>query len=64
MRLIKRPEVERKTGKSCSRIYDDIRAGIFPKPVPIGPQAVAWVESEIDAWIEQRIAARDVREGK
>jgi prophage regulatory protein len=64
MRLIKRPEVERKTGKTCSRIYDDIRAGKFPKPVPIGAPAVAWVESEIDAWIKQRIAARDAREGK
>ena len=34
-------------------------AGRFPRPVKIGPRAVAWVESEIDDWLRQRIADRD-----
>ena len=29
----------------------------FPKPIPIGPRLVGWVESEIDAWIDNQIKA-------
>ena len=31
----------------------------FPKPVKIGTRSVAWVEEEVDAWVEARVAARD-----
>jgi prophage regulatory protein len=58
LRLIKRPEVEAKTGRSRSAIYSD---PTFPKSVRTGRNSVAWVESEVDAWIEQRIADRDAR---
>ena len=34
-------------------------ASKFPKPVKIGAARNAWVESEIDAWIDRRIAERD-----
>jgi prophage regulatory protein len=36
-----------------------IRAGKFPRQIKVGTKN-AWVEREIDAWIESRIAARDV----
>jgi prophage regulatory protein len=31
----------------------------FPKHVQVGPARVAWAEHEIDAWIAERISARD-----
>jgi prophage regulatory protein len=31
----------------------------FPERISVGPQRYAWVESEIDAWIAERIRARD-----
>jgi prophage regulatory protein len=34
-----------------------IRAGKFPRQIKVGTKN-AWVEHEIDAWIESRIAAR------
>ncbi|MDR3484633.1 MAG: AlpA family phage regulatory protein [Bradyrhizobium sp.] len=37
------------------------RAGTFPKRVPIGAGRYAYVESEIDGYIEQKIAERDAR---
>jgi prophage regulatory protein len=46
-------------GYSRSQIYRKIRDGSFPRQVMLGDQRVAWVESEIDAWIDQRIRARD-----
>jgi prophage regulatory protein len=33
--------------------------GRFPKRVQVSPARVAWVESEIDAWIAARINARE-----
>ncbi|NCP10878.1 MAG: AlpA family transcriptional regulator [Sphingomonadales bacterium] len=52
--LLRRPEVERKTGMSRSAIYRDMSAGTFPKPKRIGKRAVAWPASSIEAWIAER----------
>ena len=53
-------EVERKTGLSTASIYRLMAAEEgFPHSVVLGPNTRAWVESEVDAWIEKRIAARD-----
>ena len=57
-RLLRRKEVERITGKSRSAIYADIRAGTFPEPVAIGRNSVAWLEQEIDLWLNNRLADR------
>lgn len=57
-RLLKRPEVELKTGLSRASIYSAIRAGTFPASIAIGPNRVAWLEAEIDQWIFERAKAR------
>jgi prophage regulatory protein len=57
-RLIRRPVVIDRTGLQTTQIYDLIAADKFPAPVAIGARAVAWVESEVDAWIEERIRDR------
>jgi prophage regulatory protein len=58
-RLIRLPEVLDKTGSNTCAIYAGMKAGTFPKNVPIGKKSVGWVEDEIDQWISDRIAARD-----
>lgn len=55
IRLLRRPEVEQLVGLSRSTIYTRLEKGTFPKPVPLGGRLVAWVESDIQAWIEERI---------
>ncbi len=57
--ILRRPEVEARTGLGCSTIYDGIKAGTFPAPIQLGPKAVGWLESEINAWLSARVAARD-----
>ncbi len=57
--ILRRPEVEARTGLGCSTIYDGIKAGTFPAPIQLGPQAVGWIESEINEWLATRVAARD-----
>jgi prophage regulatory protein len=58
-RLLRRREVELKTGKSRAAIYAAIREGTFPAPVQIGVNSVAWLEAEIDLYIAERLAARN-----
>ena len=53
--LIRLPEVLKRTGFGKAWIYRLISEGRFPAPVKIGTRAVAFVESEIDEWIEQLI---------
>ncbi len=54
-KILRRPVVEEKTGKSRSSIYDGIENNTFPAPIKIGPRAVGWLESEVDQWIEDKI---------
>lgn len=64
LRLIRLPEVRLKTGKSRSGIYAAIQTGQFPAPVAIGIRARAWVSSEVDRWIADRVAeSRDDNNG-
>lgn len=59
MRLIKLRDVMHLTGLAQSTVYKYITDGTFPKPVSLGKRNVAWVESEIQDWIKERIMARD-----
>jgi len=36
-------------GLSKSKIYADIKKGLFPPPVANGPRAKAWAEHEVDS---------------
>jgi predicted DNA-binding transcriptional regulator AlpA len=40
-------------------IWRLVRADRFPKPIKVGGLRNCWVEKEIDAYIESRIASRD-----
>ena len=43
---------------TIQHIYRKEKNGTFPKRVRIGPNRVGWVESEVAAWVQQRIAER------
>jgi prophage regulatory protein len=34
-------------------------AGSFPAPLAIGGNSIAWVEGEIDEWVDERAALRE-----
>ncbi|EEV1980163.1 AlpA family transcriptional regulator [Escherichia coli] len=55
--LLRLSDVMRRTGYGRAWIYRLISQGRFPKPVKIGPRSVAFIESEVDEWINQRIEA-------
>ena len=57
-KLLRLPEVKARTGLSRSTIYALMAQNGFPHHVPLGMRCVGWLESEIDAWITDRIARR------
>ncbi len=59
--ILRRPEVEKRTGYKRSTIYWLIQVGVFPAPVKIGLRASGWIESEVDEYIANRIKARGER---
>ena len=58
-KLLRFKAVKEKTGLGHTKIYEDMAAGSFPLPVKLSARAVRWVEDEIDAYIEAKIAERD-----
>lgn len=57
MKFIKLPEVIEKTGLKRSTVYARVKDDPdFPKPVNVGVRAVAWVESDLDRWMADRVA--------
>ncbi len=53
-RLLRRQEVEARCGLSRTSIYRLMREGRFPAPLRVGPRAVRWLETEIEAWLSAR----------
>jgi prophage regulatory protein len=68
MRVLSFDELKPQKGIRLSReqIRQKRKDGTFPEPLAMGENSVAWLESEIDAWIESRpraIAATDNQAG-
>ena len=68
-RLIRLNEVLSRTGYGRTSIYRKMDDGTFPKCLKLGSpikdhtqfdcRAIAWIEDEIDQWVESRIKERD-----
>ena len=49
-KFLRLPAVIELVGIKRTFIYERILAGTFPKPVQIGPRAVAWDQEELVKW--------------
>ena len=57
MRFLRIQDVMSLTGIGRSTIYKFMAGETdFPKSMPLGGRAVAWVESEIEGWLESRLS--------
>jgi len=61
-KFLRLPEVISRTGYRRSNIYHLMSLGEFPKAISLGGRAVAWLESEVDEWMESRIRQRETSE--
>lgn len=59
--LLRIKQVEARTGLHRSQIYAWMKEGHFPQSIKIGPASVAWLENEIDEWIEHKLSLRALR---
>jgi prophage regulatory protein len=56
--ILRRREVEARTGLSRSTIYLRIASKSFPRPITLGGgRAVGWLEQEVEAWLQEQVAA-------
>ena len=53
--ILRRHQVQQRTGLSRSTLYQYIKDGAFPASVQLGPRAVGWLESDISDWITARV---------
>ena len=53
--ILRRREVQARTGLSRSTIYEKIKNRTFPLPISLGAKSVGWIRAEVDAWIEERV---------
>ena len=62
--ILRRKQVEARTGLSRSTIYAKLRLNptrpnefdpSFPKPIALGAKAVGWLEHEIEAWLATQV---------
>jgi prophage regulatory protein len=57
-RMLLWPEVHARVGLSRTTIWRMERTGQFPRRVPLSVRVVGWQESELNAWLARRLAAR------
>lgn len=53
--IMRRDEVERKTGFKRAHIYNLMKEGKFPQAKRIGLRAVGWDSLEIEQWVVERL---------
>lgn len=53
--LLRCRDVVNLVGLSRSTLYVLVKDGTFPSPIQVGPRAVRWLASEVNAWIDSRI---------
>lgn len=58
-RLLRLDEVLHTTGLGRNTVYRRIREGTFPKQVRIGPNSVAWRQSDISQWMTDLSPSND-----
>jgi len=64
MRFLRISAVCEKTSLGRTAIWKLEKSGGFPKRRRVGPNRVAWLESEVEAWMEARaLVCREERVG-
>ncbi|WP_323146518.1 AlpA family transcriptional regulator [Pseudomonas marginalis] len=57
--IMRREEVEQKTGFKRAHIYNLMKEGKFPRAKRIGLRAVGWDSLEIEHWIAERLSRQE-----
>lgn len=58
MKFLRLKEVMAITALSRSSIYKFMSEERFPQTISLGDRAVAWLESEVEEWMEEKLQSR------
>ncbi len=61
MRFLRKKTTAQRVGYHPSHVMRLVRAGEFPQPVRLGPNSIAFVEDEVEAWMRARVEERDTQ---
>jgi prophage regulatory protein len=61
-RFVRGKEVLDRIPLSRSALYERMKKGLFPRPFSLGGRTVAWLESDIDQWIDAHTRRDDSKE--
>jgi prophage regulatory protein len=58
-KILKVKQVAEEINVSVPQVYKLVSLGRFPKPIKLGERGSGWLRTEIDAWLQSRVDARD-----
>ena len=58
-KILKVKQVAEEINVSVAQVYKLVSLGRFPKPIKLGERGSGWLTTEIDAWLQSRVDARD-----
>jgi len=56
-RLLRLRDVLTIVGLSRAHVYNLIKQQVFPRPISLGSNCARWVQSEVQTWVDDSIAA-------
>ena len=59
-KIFKVGQVAEEISVSIPQVYKLASLGGFPKPIKLGERGSGWLKTEIDAWLQSRVEARDL----
>jgi prophage regulatory protein len=59
VRIYRRKELLELLGVSATTLYAWIAEGRFPRQINLGVNSVAWLQAEVDAYLQERAKERD-----
>lgn len=57
--ILKIHEVVKKCNLSRATIYKKVKEGTFPKQIKLSERSSGWLESEVNAWVENLVKERE-----
>ena len=58
-KVLKVKQVATEINVSVPQVYKLVSLGRFPKPIKLGERGSGWLTSEIEAWLQSKVDARD-----
>ena len=58
-KVLKVKQVAEEINVSVPQVYKLASKGTFPKQIKLGERGSGWLRTEVDAWLQSRVDARD-----